>query len=71
MKRNNLLSEIQSNLKKLSDSQLADVADYIEMIMSGPEDEAFDSEDKYDDEDYGFLDGEDSSFKEDFDEGYA
>ena len=70
MKRNNILTEIQSNLKKLTDSQLADVADYIEMIMGGPEEDSFDNEEKYDEEDYNFLDGEDGSFREDFDEGY-
>jgi len=67
MKRNNLLSEIQSNLKKLSDSQLADVADYIEMITGEPDD-SFDTEDRYDDDDYDFLEGEDGGYKEDYDD---
>ncbi len=68
MKRNNLLSEIQSNLKKLSDSQLADVADYIEMIMGGPEDDSFENDD-YDEDDYDYLDNEDGQFKDDYDDG--
>ena len=68
MKKSNLISEIQSNLKKLSDTQLADVADYIEMIMGVSND--FEEEDeKYDDEDYDFLDGEDN-YKENFDDDY-
>lgn len=68
MKKSNLISEIQSNLKKLSDTQLADVADYIEMIM-GVSTDFEEEEEKYDDEDYDFLDGEDN-YKENFDDDY-
>lgn len=69
MKRNNLLAEIQSNLKKLSDSQLADVADYIEMIMGGPDGEEFEKDEmKFNDEDYDFLDNEDGYYKDDYDD---
>jgi hypothetical protein len=61
MKRNNLLAEIQSNIKQLSDSQLADVADYIEMLMGNSGEEEF-SEEEYDEEDFDLDD--DTSYKD-------
>ena len=69
MKRNNLMAEIQSNLKKLSDSQLADVADYIEMIMGVPGDDDFEKDDmKFDDDDYDSLGGDDGYYQDEYDD---
>ena len=70
MKKEALISEITSNLKKLSDSQLADVADYIEMIMGTDSGDFFEKEDdQYADEDLDFL-NDDESYSDDMDDNF-
>lgn len=65
MKRTNVLAEIQSNIKNLSDTQLADVADYIEMILGVPDNTDFENQDQFDEDDYGYLTSDEGMYKED------